>query len=107
MNNKLAREDLLPLGSRIRIRLPLEPADRDTLVRMLTHLVTEAGNASLMTPELIQVLAEHAVGNPRILCTTAAELLSAAAHGKVLILDEKFYLQHFSAASPKRARKAS
>jgi general secretion pathway protein A len=105
LNNKLAREDLLPLGSRIRIRLPLEPADRDTLVRMLTHLVTEAGNASLMTPELVQVLAEHAMGNPRILCSTAAELLAAAAHAKVSVLDEKFYLEHFSARQPRRARK--
>ncbi len=72
---------------------------------MLTHLVTEAGNASLMTPELVQVLAEHAMGNPRILCSTAAELLAAAAHAKVSVLDEKFYLEHFSARQPRRARK--
>ncbi len=107
LNTKLTREDLLPLGSRIRIRLPLEPSDREALVRMLTHLVTEAGNASLMTPELMQTLAEHAMGNPRILCATAAELLAAAAHNDVPVLDEKFYLEHFSARHPKRGRKAS
>lgn len=107
LNTKLSREDLLPLGSRIRIRLSLEPSDRDALVRMLTHLVTEAGNASLMTPELVQTLAEHAMGNPRILCTTAAELLAAAAHHEVSMLDEKFYLEHFSARHHKRGRKVS
>lgn len=107
LNIKLAREDLLPLGSRIRIRLPLEPSDRQALVHMLTHLVTEAGNASLMTPELVQTLAEHAMGNPRILCATAAELLAAAAHHEVSILDEKFYLEHFSARHSKRGRKVS
>ncbi|NND90639.1 MAG: ATP-binding protein [Granulosicoccus sp.] len=107
LNAKLAREDLLPLGSRIRIRLPLEPSDREALVRMLTHLVTEAGNASLMTPELVQTLAEHAMGNPRILCATAAELLAAAAHKEVSVLDEKFYLEHFSARPARRGRKAS
>lgn len=107
LNNKLVREDLLPLGSRIRIRLPLEPSDREALVRMLTHLATEAGNASLMTPELVQTLAEHAMGNPRILCATAAELLAAAVHAEVSVLDEKLYLEHFSARHPKRGRKAS
>ncbi len=45
------------------------------------------------------------MGNPRILCSTAAELLAAAAHAKVSVLDEKFYLEHFSARQPRRARK--
>ncbi len=107
LNSKLMREDLLPLSSRIRIRLPIESSDRETLVRLLVHLVSEAGNASLMTPELMQTLAEHAMGNPRILCATAAELLAAAAHQEISILDEKLYLEHFSARHPKRARKAS
>ena len=107
LNTKLMREDLLPLSSRIRIRLPIEPGDRDTLVRLLVHLVTEAGNANLMTPELVQTLAEHSMGSPRILCATAAELLAAAAHQEISVLDEKLYLEHFSARHPKRGRKAS
>ena len=107
LNAKLTREELLPLGSRIRIRLPLEASDRESLVRLLTHLVTEAGNATLMTPELIQTLAEHAMGNPRILCATAAELLAAAAHNEVSVLDEKLYLEHFSTPYTKRGRRVS
>ncbi|MFK8079742.1 MAG: hypothetical protein AB8B97_05610 [Granulosicoccus sp.] len=71
------------------------------------HLVSEAGNANLMTPELMKTLAEHAMGNPRILCATGAELLAATAHQESSVLDEKLYLEHFSARHPKRARKAS
>ena len=107
LNTKLTREDLLPLSPRIRIRLSIEPSDRDTLVRLLVHLVTEAGNASLMSPELVQTLAEHAIGNPRIICATAAELLSAAAHQEKVVLDEKSYLEHFGARQAKRTRKVS
>ncbi len=107
LHTKLMREDLLPLSSRIRIRLPIEPSDQDTLVQLLVHLVTEAGNASLMTPELMQTLAEQAMGNPRILCATAPELLAASAHREISILDEKLYLEHFSANHSKRGRKAS
>lgn len=107
LNTKLMREDLLPLSSRIRIRLPIESSDRDTLVSLLVHLVSQAGNASLMTPELMKTLAEHAMGNPRILCATAAELLAAAAHQEISVLDEKLYLEHFSSRRPKRARKSS
>ena len=76
LNTNLTREDLLPLGSRVRINLLIEPSGRDTLV----PLVTEACNNNLTTPELVQTLAEHAMGNPRIMCATAAELFSAAAH---------------------------
>lgn len=107
LNNKLTREDLLPLGSRVRIRLALEPGDRDTLVALLVHLTSEAGNANLMSPELMKTLAEHAMGNPRILCATAAELLAAAARQDIAMLDEKLYLEHFSAPKAKSRGKAS
>lgn len=107
LNNKLTREDLLPLGSRVRIRLMLEPGDRDTLVALLAHLISEAGNANLMTPELMKTLAEHAMGNPRILCATAAELLAGAARQEIPVLDEKLYLEHFSTPRAKPRRKAS
>ncbi len=107
LNNKLTREDLLPLGSRIRIRLLLGQSDKDLLNKLLVHLMTEAGNANLMTPELVQTLTEHAMGNPRILCSTAAELLAAAAHAEQPVLDEKLYLEHFSATPRKKSRRAS
>lgn len=107
LSHKLTREDLLPLGSRVRIRLALEPGDRDTLVALLVHLTSEAGNANLVTPELMKTLADHAMGNPRILCATAAELLAAAARQEIPVLDEKLYLEHFSTPTAKPKRKAS
>jgi len=107
LHQKLAREDLLPLGSRIRVRLVLDAADKETLTKSLIHLLSDAGNANLMTPELVQTLAEHAMGNHRILSATASELLAAAVHKDVAVLDETLYLEYFSARSTKRKRKAS
>ena len=49
---RLRREELLPLGSRIRIRYATEYAGREELLNFLGHLLDEAGNAGLMTPEL-------------------------------------------------------
>ena len=93
---KLRREELVPLGSRIRTRLGLEHASRDELAACLTHLLGVAGNASLMTPQLRQTLCDHAAGNYRVLTTMAAELLAVAAQRDLPKLDEKLYLEVFS-----------
>jgi general secretion pathway protein A len=103
---KLRREDLIPLGSRIRIRFATEHASRDELLACLNHLLAEAGNASLMTPQLRQTLCDHAAGNYRILTTLAAELLTAAAQRNLPQLDEKLYLEVFAQPeipTPRRA----
>lgn len=102
---KLRREELVPLGSRIRTRLATEHASRDELLAGLTHLLNCAGNASLMTPELRHTLCDHAAGNYRILTTMAAELLAAAAQRELPQLDEKLYLEVFGqpqTSSPRR-----
>jgi type II secretory pathway predicted ATPase ExeA len=49
---KLRREELIPLGSRIRTRLATEAATREELLACLEHLLAACGNASLMTREL-------------------------------------------------------
>jgi type II secretory pathway predicted ATPase ExeA len=103
--SKLRRDELLPLGSRIRARLHLEYASREELLACLKHLQATAGNAHLMTDELIQTLCDHAVGNYRVLTSMAAELLDNAAQQEITQLDEKLYLQVFdSAAAPERKR---
>jgi general secretion pathway protein A len=99
---KLRREELVPLGSRIRTRLATEFASREELLACLAHLLAGAGNASLMTLPLQQTLCDHAAGNYRILTTMAAELLAAAAQKDLAVLDEKLYLEVF-APSPKSA----
>ena len=79
LTERLRREELLPLGSRIRARLMMEYVGRDELRACLEHLLETAGNKKLMTPELVDTLCDHAVGNYRVLTTIASELLTAAA----------------------------
>jgi type II secretory pathway predicted ATPase ExeA len=106
LSDLLRREDLLPLGSRIRIRLTLDYASRDELRACLTHLLEAAGNPSFMTPELLSTLCEHALGNYRVLTSMAAELLAVAAHRDLPRLDEKLYLELFAAPrQPAKSRR--
>jgi general secretion pathway protein A len=103
---KLRREELIPLGSRIRTRLATEFASRDELLACLEHLMGQAGNASLMTQGLRHTLCDHAAGNYRILTTMAAELLAAAAQKDVPVLDEKLYLDVFAPPAKTTQRRA-
>ena len=96
LNDKLSRDELLPLGSRIRLRFNTEYANAEQLMQSLQHLLATAGNARLMTPELMQTLCDHAMGNYRVLCTMAGELLCAAAQQEKAQLDEKLYLDYFA-----------
>jgi type II secretory pathway predicted ATPase ExeA len=106
LTTKLRRDELLPLGSRIRARLIMEYADRDELIACLKHLLATAGNAGLMTPELMQTLCDHAVGNYRVLTSMAAELLACAAQQEIIQLDEKLYLEVFGAPAHKSRKTA-
>lgn len=103
---KLRREELIPLGSRIRTRLATEHASRDELLESLNHLLASASNASLMTSALRQTLCDHAAGNYRILTTMAAELLAAAAQRELAQLDEKLYLEVFAQPETPAPRRA-
>ena len=104
LNSKLRRDELLPLGSRIRTRLIMEYASRDELTDCLNHLLTSAGNAHLMTPELAATLCDHAIGNYRVLTGMAAELLATAAQRELTQLDEKLFLELYG-ATPSKPRK--
>ena len=105
--DKLRREELVPLGSRIRTRLATEHAGREELLDCLNHLIAGAGNAALMTPQLRHTLCDHAAGNYRILTTLAAELLAAAALRELPVLDEKLYLDVFAQPERTTARRAT
>lgn len=105
LNDKLSRDELVPLGSRIRVRLNTEYASIEQLLQGLQHLVTSAGNAQLMTHELMQTLCEHSAGNYRVLCTLAGELLATAAQQERTQLDEKLYFECFAAPIPTKKRK--
>jgi len=105
LNDKLRLDDLIPLGSRIRFRFNTEYASRDQLMQSLTYLLAEAGNPNLMTKELMQTLCDHAMGNYRVLCTMANELLTTAAIQEKAQLDEKLYLECFAVKPPVRKQK--
>ena len=105
LNEKLSREELIPLGSRIRVRFNTEYADTNQLIESLQHLLESAGNPRLMTQELMQTLCDHAMGNYRALCTMSAELLATAARQEKAQLDEKLYLECFAVPKPSRRQK--
>lgn len=106
LTNLLSCDELLPLGSRIRARLHTDYVSIEHLQSALRHLLSEAGNPSIMTAELMQTLCEHAMGNYRVLCTMAGELLATAAQKDLLQMDEKLYFDCFS-LSGKVGRKKS
>jgi type II secretory pathway predicted ATPase ExeA len=103
----LRHQDLVPLGTRIRTRLNTECASREELIELLGHALSKAGNATLMTSELLDTLVDHAAGNYRLMMTMAAELLAYGIAEEVTQLDEKFYLELFhpkGRAPKKKAR---
>jgi type II secretory pathway predicted ATPase ExeA len=105
LQNLLRRDDLLPLGSRIRVRLLLEHASRDDLLALLNHLTRAAGNPSLLTDQLAAALADHAMGNYRVLTNLASELLAHAAKRELTQLDETLFFDVFhNERTPQRKR---
>ena len=98
--DKLRREELIPLGSRIRMRLPTEAATPEELRTCLDFVLAACGNAELMTKPLKHTLCDHAAGNYRVLATLAAELLNAAVERELPQLDEQLYSR--SSPSPRR-----
>jgi general secretion pathway protein A len=103
---RLKSEELLPLGSRMRVRLALERASPEELQECLEHVLEKAGAVKLMTPELITTVCDHAQGNPRALMNIAGELLAVAAQREARQIDEKLFLE-ICATPPAAATKAS
>jgi general secretion pathway protein A len=99
----LRHEDLVPLGTRIRTRLVTETATRDELLELLQHALSKAGNATLMTAELIDALVDHSAGNYRVLMVMGGEILAHGMAQEVTQLDEKCYLEVYQ---PKTTRPA-
>jgi general secretion pathway protein A len=105
LNDKLRGDDLLPLGSRIRVRFQMTYASTEQLMQSLQQLLTCAGSPHLMTHELMQTLCDHAMGNYRALCTMGGELLARAAQEGQTQLDDKLFLECFTPPTPPRKQK--
>jgi type II secretory pathway predicted ATPase ExeA len=100
-------DELLPLGSRMRVRLALERAAPEELQETLKHALARAGAAKLMTSELIATLCDHAQGNHRALMNMAGELLAVAAQREARQIDEKLFLETFAAPPPAELKAAA
>ena len=99
-------DELLPLGSRMRVRLALERATAEELQDCLKHALAKAGAAKIMTPELVATLCDHATGNHRALMNMAGELLAVAAQREARQIDEKLFLEAFATPPPVEAKAA-
>jgi len=97
-----ARQDFLPIASRIRVRLALDYLPPKVLAEWLRHSLDRAGNSTLITDEVIHTLCEHAAGNLRLLANMANELLAMAVRKQLTQIDQKLYLEVF--ATPTRAK---
>ena len=95
-------DELLPLVSRIRVRLALDRASPEELQECLRYALNKAGAPKLMTGELIATLADHAQGNLRALMNMAAELLELAAEREARHIDEKLFLETYAQPSPEK-----
>ena len=95
----LRQEDLVPLGTRIRTRLVTEAASRDEFLELLRHALSKAGNATLMTAELMEALVDHSSGNYRLLMNMGGELLAYGMANEVAPLDEQCYLELYQSKS--------
>jgi type II secretory pathway predicted ATPase ExeA len=98
------REVLLPIASRIRVRLNLDYLSPKELLEWLRHATGQAGNPQLMTPELMTTLAEHAAGNLRVLSIMASDLLALAARRDLRQLDQKLYLDAYAQQTRPKSR---
>jgi len=98
---------LMPLGSRIRVRLLLTLYSRDELLEFLNHQLTVAGAPSLMTDPLKETLVEHAGGNLRVLTNMSTDLLEEAITRDLKQLDEKLYIELFSGQSVRKTFQGS
>jgi type II secretory pathway predicted ATPase ExeA len=103
LNERLAEPNLVPLGNRVRARRRLEAATGKELRDCLEHLLREAGGEALLTPELRTVVAEHSMGNYRVMMNTCGELLYAGRQREVKVLDEKLF---FELSTPTHAPRA-
>jgi type II secretory pathway predicted ATPase ExeA len=96
---------LVSLGTRLRVRLNLEPLSRDQILDYIEHTLSEAGAPQLMSDQLKQTLADHTCGNLRLLNSMAEEMLVAAVIKEAPQLDEKLFIEIFSRRAP-QTRKA-
>jgi len=107
LQTRLRHEDLAPLDSRLRVRITLEPMDKEALLALLEHRLDSAGGQALVTKELKATLVERAAGNPRTLLSMGQDLLMTAVARDLKRLDEKLFLEVMGDDRPPSRRRRS
>jgi len=107
LTNSFKLEHLIPLGTRMKTRLVMEPWMKPQLMELLKEGVKLAGNPNLITPGLIETLVEHAAGNPRVLMNLAAECLAIGMFKETSQIDESLFFELFPPQSSNGARRKS
>jgi len=100
LTNAFKEASLIPLGTRIRTRLLMESWSKPQLVDLIIESVKRAGNANLITKELAETLAEHAIGNPRVMMNLAAECLAVGLRKESSKLDDDLFFELFPPPNP-------
>lgn len=103
LTSSFRKTDLIPLGTRIRTRLTMEPCTKPQLLELLNESIRRAGNPALLTAELAETLAEHAAGNPRVMMNLAAECLAIGIRKEAPQLDAGLFFELFPAPTPQLA----
>lgn len=104
---RFGHPELLPLASRVRTRLRTEALKREDLKTILEHAINAAGAPHLLTPGVVEALAEHSCGNLRTMMQTANELLVEAAAIDADKIDESLFFAHLNIPNPKTRSKIS
>lgn len=92
---KFRSPELLPLGSRIRLRHHTEHHSKEKFAEILKELMVQAGNGSLMTDELISILSEKSMGNYRAMIQMANSILSEGIRSEASQLDAQIFFNLF------------
>jgi hypothetical protein len=77
----------------MRVRLAIDRAPPQDLQACLRHALQQAGAPTLMTPEVIAALCDHAQGNLRALMIMAGDLLDTAAQQEARQIDEALFFE--------------
>jgi type II secretory pathway predicted ATPase ExeA len=102
---KFREPALIPLGSRIRVRMTQESATKEQLEKTLLESMAKAGNANLISKDLVNTLVEHAAGNYRVMMIMADNILSEGMAKDVDQLNEKLFFEIYSTPQKVKLKK--
>jgi general secretion pathway protein A len=93
LSDRLTSPQLKPIESRLRYKLLFTPLETRELGAFLENALRLAGAPGLMTPELIDTLADKSLGNLRSLMNLCNDCLTEGVRTEAPKLDEKLFFE--------------